>query len=74
MRMRHIVICGLPGSTIFFHYLIKGTIFGENKLYVFLFYLQLSSETFLALKRIERNTIKNVYRSSCKVLVILGRF
>ena len=28
MRMRHIVICGLPGSTILIpHYLIKGTIF-----------------------------------------------
>jgi hypothetical protein len=27
MRMRHIIICGLPDSTIFFsHYLIKGTI------------------------------------------------
>ena len=32
MRMRHIVICGLPRSTIFFpHYLINGTIF-EKKL------------------------------------------
>ena len=30
MRMRHIVICGLPRSTICFsHYLITGTIFGE---------------------------------------------
>jgi len=28
MRMRHIVICGLPGSTILLpHYLINGTIF-----------------------------------------------
>ena len=24
--MRHIVICGLPGSSVFFHSLIKGTI------------------------------------------------
>jgi len=31
-RTRHIVICGLSGSTIFFlHYLINGTIF-EKKL------------------------------------------
>jgi hypothetical protein len=28
---RHIVICGLSGSTILFrHYLINGTIFGKN--------------------------------------------
>jgi hypothetical protein len=26
MRLRQIVICGLPRSTIFPHYLIKGTI------------------------------------------------
>jgi hypothetical protein len=25
MRMRHIVICGLPGSTIFFFYIISYT-------------------------------------------------
>ena len=31
--MRHIVICGLPGSTIFFpHYLIHRTIFGGGLL------------------------------------------
>jgi len=33
MRMRHIVIFGLSGCAIFFaHYVINGTIFGENKL------------------------------------------
>jgi len=32
MRMSHIVICGLSGSTIIFpHYLINGTIFGDTK-------------------------------------------
>jgi hypothetical protein len=32
MRMRHIVICGLPSNTVFFpHYLINGTIFGRKK-------------------------------------------
>ena len=31
MRMRHIVICGLHGSTVFFpHHLINGTIFVQN--------------------------------------------
>jgi len=33
MRMRHIVICGLPEFTIFFpHYLINGTIYGKDVL------------------------------------------
>jgi hypothetical protein len=32
MRMRHIVICGLSGSTAFFHILMNGTIFGKKKL------------------------------------------
>jgi hypothetical protein len=27
MRMRHIVIWGLPGPAVFFHHLINGTIF-----------------------------------------------
>ena len=29
MRMRRVVICGLPGSTIFFNILINGTICGK---------------------------------------------
>jgi hypothetical protein len=33
MRVRHVVICGLPGATIFFlHYLTNGTFF-EKKLF-----------------------------------------
>ena len=35
--------------------------------------LQLSSETFLVLRRTERDMIKNVYRSACKVPVIVVR-
>jgi len=77
MRMRHIFICGLCGSTIFFpYYHINATIFGKNVLNtkcVFWFYLQLLSETFLILRRTERDMIKNLYRSSCKVTVILVR-
>ena len=70
-RMRHIFICGLSNCTIS----RKGTIFErererEKKVIehkMFRFYLQLWSETFLILRRNEREDMrKNVYLSSCK--------
>ena len=72
MRMRHIVICGLSGSTIFFpHYLINGTIFGGEggsiQHEMCWFSLQLLYENFLIISRTERDMIKNVYWSSCDV-------
>jgi hypothetical protein len=74
----YIVTCGLSGCTIFFtHYLINCTIFGKmllNIKCVFWFSLQLLSETFLILRRIQRDIIINVHRSSCRVPVVLVRF
>jgi hypothetical protein len=66
-----------PAVQYFLHYMINGPIFEGmllNIKCVFCFSLQLLSETFLMLRRIQRDMIVNVYRSSCKVPVILGRF
>jgi len=71
MRMRHIVICGLTRSTIFSILSHKRHDFRKKKLLntkcVFWFSLQLLSESFLILRKIEWDMIKNVYGSSCKV-------
>jgi len=70
-------MCPAPLYIIFPHYLINGTIFGKKSLNtkcVFWFSVQLLSETFLILRRTERDMIKNVCRCSCKVPVIVGRF
>ena len=70
MRKRHIVICcPVPLYNIFPHYLINGTIFGKKSLNtkcVFWFSVQLLSETFLILRRTERDMIKIIYRSACE--------
>jgi len=44
----------------------------EQEMHVAIFTTNLS-ETFLILRRTERDIIKNVYRSSCKVQVIFVR-
>jgi hypothetical protein len=70
-RMRRIV-CHLwlvQLYHIFPHYLINGTIFGKTLLNVkcvFWFCLQLLSETFLILRRIQRDIIINVRKSALK--------
>ena len=61
MRMRHIVICGLPGCAIFFHIMSQTARFSKNSYWtqnVFWFSLQLLSETFLILRRIKGGIIK----------------
>ena len=75
MFMHHIVICGLPGSTVLFpRHLMNETIF-EKKLLntkcVFWFSLQLLSEIFLVLRRNERYMIENICLCACKVPTIL---
>ena len=62
---------------IFRHYLINGTIFWKKLLKikcVFWFSIQLLSQTFLILRRIQRDIVQNVGTSSCKVPVILVGF
>ena len=60
------------------HYLIRGRIFEKKKLLntkcVFLFHLQLLSETFLILRRTERDMIKIYILVLCIVPVILIPF
>ena len=62
MRMRHIVIRGLPTSTIYLRCLIKGRILQKQKILntkcVFRTSLELLSEISLILRRMERDMIK----------------
>jgi hypothetical protein len=60
MRMSHIFICGLFGAPVFSSYLKNDTIFEkkkitESKMYVFS--LQLLSETFFILRRIKAASV-----------------
>ena len=61
MYMHRVVICGLSGSTMFFH-IIHGTIFGggerEREVTEHNMCVLISSETFLILRRNELDVIK----------------
>ena len=82
MHMRHIVICGLPGSTEVFHvFFLNNTIFEkkntEHKMYVLVFFANLS-ERVLILRRNEPDVIKICIlffmlctRYSCQILTKL---
>ena len=79
MRMCRIILSSVacPALSYFSTFLINGTIFGgklRNTKCVFRFSLQLLSETFLSLRLTERDMIKIVHWSSCKVPVICVRF
>jgi len=69
MRMLPTILPSLsrPLCRIFPHYLINGKIFEK---FVVNFCTNLS-ETFLTVRRIHRDMITNVHRSSCKVTAIL---
>ena len=79
MRMCHIVVCGLSGSTMnsnFPRSLTNGTIFGKSLLNircVFRISVQLLSETFFIKEGTEQDIITNVYWPSCQVPVPVFR-
>jgi hypothetical protein len=75
IRTRYIVVVGVFGCTLFFYIISIAARFSENvtghKMYV-LISLHRLSETFLILRRTERDVI-NMYLSSRKTPTILVR-
>ena len=76
VRMRHIVMCGLPIYNVFPLSHKRQNFIQKilNTKCVFRLSLQILSETFLVLRRMERDVIKYVYWSSCKVPATVVRF
>ena len=75
-RMRRIILSSVS-PTIIFHIITQKRGFRRKRInskMSFCFSIQLLSEIFLILRRIIRNTIINLHRSSCKVAVTLVRF
>ena len=70
MRMRHIVIFGLPGSTIFFHIFSQIAGFSEKNTEHKMCYMIFSTTfVWIFLWRIKRDIIINVHRSSVQLLL-----
>jgi hypothetical protein len=78
MRMRHIIVCGLPDPKMFFHIISQTAQFSKKNLlnmkYVFPFYLQILSETFLIPERNKRDMIKMYIGLHVKYLLFLPDF
>jgi hypothetical protein len=78
MQRRHIVICGLPSSTVFFHIILyrhdfRRIKFTEHKMCVLIFSSNLS-ETFLILRIIELDMIKMCIGLHVKYPLFLSDF
>ena len=77
MRMRRVVICGVPRSTLFFpHYLKNGMICEKRyRIYKVCFdFLYNICLKYFILRRTERDMIKNEYWSARKLPVIPASF
>ena len=78
-RMRHIVLSSVACQAVpvFPYDPTNGTIFGKKDVIqhkcVFRFSVQFSSETFIILRRTEREIVINIHSSPCKVRVIVVR-
>ena len=67
--------CGFTGSTIYFFHIISQTVrFYLKTVTEYNMCVLILPKTLLVLRRIERDVIKTVHWSSCKVRVILVRF
>jgi hypothetical protein len=68
-----IVVCGLPGSIMFFHIISYTARFLEEKLLNIKCMFRLCEKFFIA-RRIQRDLVINVHWSSCKVPLFLSDF
>ena len=68
-------ISSLSGSTIFFHIFLQTACFSKKKLLnikcVIWFSIQFLSETFLSIRRMQRDVVIHVHRFSFKVILFL---